>query len=164
GYKLKALLAYRQQMPDGARWLMFGDDAESDADIFVLFGQICSGLRGASLQTRLIASAVHIKDQAEILQLCEQIPIGPDPVELIGIRQVRRRPVIDDPRIIVASSYLTTALVVAHRGHIRPQAVINIAHALRRRGVTDAGLAAAVDQAKKRFGVSDELLKLADRR
>jgi len=164
GYKLKALLAYRQQMPQNARWLMFGDDAEADADIFVLFGQVCAGLRGEELKARLDASAVHPKDQAEIFKLCEQMPVGVDPVELIGIRQVRRRAVVDDPRVVVAHNYLTTALVVAHRGHIQPDAVGNVARALRRRGVTDADLDAAIKQATERFGVSADLVEIAERR
>ncbi len=49
GYKLKALLAYKRRIPDGARFLMFGDDVESDAEVFLLFGEVCAGLRANAL-------------------------------------------------------------------------------------------------------------------
>lgn len=159
GYKLKALLLYRQQLPARARWLMFGDDAESDADIFVLFGQICSGLRGVALQSKLQAHEVHTQDQHEILALSEGLPIEADPVELISIRQVRRR-VFEgfDPRVYAASSYLSTTLLLAHRGFVAPTAVATVARTMRRRGVPESELHAAAQFAIESFGVPEAAL------
>ena len=155
GYKLKALLLYRRQLPRNIRWLMFGDDAESDADIFVLFGQICSGLRGAGLQSKLQQHDVHPHDQRELLALAEALPVeDQDPVELICIRQVRRRSSLSvDPRVFSSSSYLATALLLAHRGHITQDAVATVVRTMRRRGVSDADLRAAEAYARDRFGV-----------
>ena len=59
GYKLAALLLYRAEVPDGARWLLFGDDVEADATAFALFGEVCAGLRGRALAARLEDLGVH---------------------------------------------------------------------------------------------------------
>ena len=39
GYKLTALLSYWRELPKGARWLMFGDDAEAVRELSVLNSQ-----------------------------------------------------------------------------------------------------------------------------
>ena len=159
GYKLKALLAYRRQLPIGARWLMFGDDVEADADIFLLFGEVCAGLRDSALEARLRQLQVHSTDQADILKLCEGLEVGPDPVELVCIRQVRHRPLDgQDARILPCPDYLTTALVVADRGLVRPEAVTSVARALRRRGLSEADLSASADFARERYDVSERVL------
>src|SRR5690606_35987944 len=41
GYKLIALLLYRLEASERARWMMFGDDVEADVDVFRLFGRVC---------------------------------------------------------------------------------------------------------------------------
>ena len=162
GYKLKALLLYRQVVSDGARWLMFGDDVEDDANVFLLFGETCAGLRGIALQQRLAHHHVHPQDQAEILNLCESIPISRDPVALVCIRQVRHRPLeASDPRVFATPNYLATALLCAHRGFIRPQAVAAVARGMRRRGMPDAQVSAAIEYAREHFGAPDALVDLA---
>ena len=159
GYKLKALLMYRAQMPAGARWIMFGDDAESDADIFLLFGEVCARLRGTALQARLRSLDVSPADIQEILRLAEAVAVGHDPVELICIRQVRQRDFTGfDARVLPSPSYLSTALALAHRGYIRRDDVQAVARSMRRRGETDAGLAYAAQLAQSRFGVPDDLV------
>ncbi len=159
GYKLKALLMYRRQVPTGARWLMFGDDAEDDAEIFLLFGRICAELRGRGLQTHLRSLNVPERDVAEVVDLAEGIDFGPDPVELIGIRQVRpHRPQSPDPRVFPSPSYLTTALMLADRGYIQPQAIATVVRTMRRRGVSEAQLSYATRLAEARFDISPDLL------
>lgn len=163
GYKLKGLLLYRKQLPPQARWLMFGDDAEDDANVFVLFGAICAGLRGKALERRLETFAIHPRDLSEVVALAEDIPVTDDPVDLICIHQVRQRPIDErDPRVVASPSYLTTALLLAHRGLIRENAISAVARSLRRRGRSDADLSEAERYARDRFGVPESLVSKAD--
>ncbi len=53
GYKLTALLLYKKKLPDGAHFLLFGDDVERDAEIFTLFGDICAGLSTNGLDFKI---------------------------------------------------------------------------------------------------------------
>ncbi len=53
-FKLSALLLLAEELPDGARCHLFGDDAEKDALIYSLFGDVVAGrLRGAELEWTL---------------------------------------------------------------------------------------------------------------
>ena len=57
-------------MPDGARWLCFGDDVESDAEVFTRFGAVCSGLRGSELEQEVFSrydSEIDSQDLGEIV-------------------------------------------------------------------------------------------------
>ena len=96
GYKLKALLLLRLGHPAGARYTLFGDDVEQDQDSFLLFGEVCAGLRGVALRKRLEAKGVHPRDIDEAVALAAGLASGmPDPVANVFIRQVRgksRRP------------------------------------------------------------------------
>lgn len=165
GYKLKALLAYRRELPDRARWWMFGDDTESDAFVFALFGEVCRGLRGSALTRELEQHRVHPKDQAEIHGLTEGLVVGEDPVERIFIHLASKKepPRSDDPRVVATRSYLQTALVLAAAGRIKKEAVLAVAKDLRLRHVSEAELGAHLVDAKERLGVGEEWLQLLAR-
>lgn len=165
GYKLSALLLYRRELPDGARWLLFGDDVEADAEVFALFGEVCAGLRGEALEGRLRRLGVHRSDVAGVLELCRDLPVTEDPVERIFIHLERGT----DPAafagsaVVATRSYLQTALVLADAGRVRPAAVTAVAMDLRRRGVTERRLEADVDDAVVRLTVPRALAALTRR-
>ncbi len=165
GYKLRALLLYRQEMPIPTQWYCFGDDAESDADVFPLFGEVCAGLRGAALEARLKKHHVHKDDIKNIHAICETTPVTGDPVTGVFIHLYNRT----DParlatdRVFPTRSFLQAALVLAQRGEIRPEAVGTVARRMRRDGlVPDHLLRRDVEDAVLRFGpLDDELLAYA---
>jgi hypothetical protein len=124
GYKLKALLLYRREHPPGARYMLFGDDVERDLESFLLFGEVCAGLRGASLRGRLAKMGVHATDVEEAASIADALPVTADPVTGIFIHEVRGgRLRSADPRVRTAASYLAHARVLLELGKIRARDV-----------------------------------------
>ena len=166
GYKLEALLRYRRELPSGARWLCFGDDVESDAEIFALFGEVCAGLRGADLGQRLRARGVHPEQIETCVALAEEISVTPDPVERIFIHLTGGSDPdrFDDPRVVAARSYLQEALVLLQMERIRPEAVTAVAKDLRRRRIPESEIKRQVLDANVRFGVPLEWALLTAQR
>ena len=153
GYKLKALLLYRRTLPPDAPWLCFGDDAESDAEIFALFGKISAGLRGEALAKELERHRVHPTDVSIVQALSASWPVGGDPVREIYIHlAVGRDPEsFDDERVVATESYLQTAIVLAHRGHIRPGVVTDVARDLHDSGFEDQTLRSQIRDVEERL-------------
>jgi hypothetical protein len=173
GYKLSALLLYRRELPFGARWLLFGDDVEQDAETFRLFGEIGGGFVGAPLLARLEALEVP-EDQARwITELASALAnaapyagaVLENPVERIFIHLERG----SDPsalagdRTVASRSFLETALVLAHMGRIREEAIAAVAADLRARQIQEARIEADLWDAGTRLGVPDELIRRARR-
>jgi hypothetical protein len=120
GYKLKALLAYRREHPAGARYFLFGDDVERDLDCFLLFGEVCAGLRGPALRERLRSMGVNGRDVGEATSLADALPVELDPVARVFIHEVRGgRAVSNDARVLVAPSFLEHARALRALGKIR---------------------------------------------
>ncbi len=164
GYKLQALLHYRRELPGGARWLCFGDDVESDAEVFTHFGAVCAGLRGDALERSLLDAEVHPDDRRAIHALCEDLPITEDPVERIFIHAATGRvPTEPAGRVVRTRSYLQTILVLRQMGRVRAEAISTVAAELRRRGHGEARIRAELDDAVRRLGVDPELTELARR-
>jgi hypothetical protein len=163
GYKVAALLMYRQTIPAAARWMLFGDDVESDAEAFLLFGEVCRNLRGDALRQRLKASDTHPDDQDLILALSEDLPQGEDPVERIFIHlSAKKDPsIFKDPRVVACRSYIQTALVLAHEARIQEQTVSAVAKVLRRFHMPESTLAEHVEDARQRLHIPDTLISLA---
>src|SRR5688572_33207732 len=135
GYKLTALLLYRRELPDGARYLLFGDDVERDLEAFTLFGEVCAGLRGAALRARLHDMGAYADDVDGVVALADTVPIGVDPVERVFIREVRGgRIKSSDPRVAVAPSYLDVARVLQGLGRIRAEGLERVAAECAERG------------------------------
>ncbi len=165
GYKLKSLLLLRHDVPGPSRFYLFGDDVEADAEVFVLFGRVCSGeLRDEALTRHLAERNVHPVDIAEIRALCDTLEITDDPVERVFILlspdgdPERFR----DEKVVAARSYLQTALVLAHLGRIRPESIGTIVKDLRRRQTPEARIRFEVEDAARRFEVPAELCKRAE--
>ena len=167
GYKLRALLLYRQELPAGCKWSLFGDDVESDAEAFALFGEVCAGLRGAALETTLRKLGVHPDDAERCVALADTVEVTDDPVEGIYIHLSRGREPssFTNPKVKATRSFIQTALVLAHRGHIVPSAVSAVAEDLRRTGlIKERELEAHLDDAGIRLEIPAELTDLARRR
>lgn len=124
GYKLKALLLYRREHPPGARYVLFGDDVERDLESFLLFGEVCGGLRGPALRERLASLHVHARDVEECASLADALAVGEDPVAHVFIHEVKGGRVRSaDPRVHVSPTFLEHARVLLRLGKIRPEHV-----------------------------------------
>jgi hypothetical protein len=165
GYKLTALLLYRRKLPDGARWLLFGDDVESDAQAFALFGDVCAGLRGSDLGRRLKRERVSRSDTAAIVELADPLTVTPDPVEkiFIHLEQSSDPSRFTDRRVVATRSYIQTILVLLALGHVRREAVSAVARDFRVRGVAEEFIEAQLADAALRLGIGREALELAAR-
>ena len=169
GYKLCALLLYRRHVGPNARFYMFGDDVESDADVFSLFGEVCAGLSGAALEDVLARHHVHRTDidvaHALIAELKLSTSTFPNPVERVFIHLDRKT----DParfhqrNVVPTYSFLQTALVLGDLGRIRPEAIASIADEIRRCPTPEDKIAEFLDDAKTRLNVSEDMLKWARR-
>lgn len=160
GYKLKALLLYRKELPPGARWFLFGDDSERDLDAFLTFGQICAGLRGPALAERLMTLGCWRPDVDKVVTLADATPVVDDPVVRVFIHEVRGHPRLGsqsafsrDARVVKAPSFLEHALVLRQLGRIRAADVRAVFQDVVRAGVDTAPL--LVD-ARERLGVAAE--------
>ncbi len=163
GYKLAALLLYRREIPSRAKWLCFGDDVESDAVVFGLFAEVCTGLRSDALEARLQRLEVPRHHIATLCELASGLPTGTNPVEKIFIHLERgsRPDAFSDPRVVPTRSYIQTVLVLCGMGRIRPDAIGTVARDLRLNGMSDAALREHVQDAGTRLGVATEWLELA---
>ncbi len=161
-YKVRALLSYARELPEGCRFVLLGDDTESDADAFVLFGEVVAGLRGAGLDERLLGTERW--ERRELLEMAESFPVRPDPVDLVFIHLARGTDParLAHPKVIPTRSYLQTALVLAHRGKIAADGIGAVAKALRRRLVTEPQIAEHLEDARRRLGVPEALLAAAE--
>jgi hypothetical protein len=165
GYKLTALLLYRQDVTAGARWLLFGDDVEADAQSFTLFGEVLAGLRGEALRERLQLLGVSRPRIEDVLALAAPLAIVPDPVQRVFIHLERGADPASftDPRVVPTRSFLQTALALGALQKIRPEAISAVADDLRRRMVPEAQLEAHLQDAEARLKIPQELLRLARR-
>lgn len=164
GYKLAALLGYRREVPAGARWLLFGDDVEQDAEAFLLFGEVCAKLRGDALARRLASYEVHEDDVAIILALADRLPAGtPDPVERVFIHLSNKSDPgrFTEPRVVASRSYVQTALVLAMEDRVAPDTVTAVAKAMRRHRVPEQVIAEHLLDAERRLHVPRSLSNLA---
>ena len=163
GYKLLALLLYWRELPPHARWLMFGDDVEADAEIFVLFGSVVSGLRGAALIRHLQQRGVSLPHLNAIVELCSQLPVAANPVERVFIHLERGQSftAFSKQQVVASQSYIQTALVLCNMGKISPEAVATVARDLRLRGMPEAVLSNHLHDARDRLDVPNHLLALA---
>ncbi|MEC9071943.1 MAG: phosphatase domain-containing protein [Myxococcota bacterium] len=74
-YKLTALLLYRKELPWTVREVLFGDDSESDALIYALYGDVVSGrLRGDDLVRSLQKNDVTDSESERVAELAEGLP------------------------------------------------------------------------------------------
>ncbi len=135
GYKLAALLMNRRDLPPDADEVLFGDDSESDATIYTLYGDICAGrLRGRPLAEVLARLGVAPPDRARILRLAANLPER-DCVRLALINlEVHKRPerFADHGRVAACFDSLQAALILRERGLLPLEAVVAVADQMAR--------------------------------
>jgi len=156
GYKLRALLLYRKEMPHTDRWFLFGDDVESDAEVFSLFGEVCAGVRDQELNSRLRACNVHPDDIKNVHEIAAHVPVGNNPVEKVFIHLTQGSDPDDLETATVApvKSFLQAALWLGAHGLIADNAVSTVTEALRRHArVSEAQLRRQVEDAVLRFQI-----------
>ncbi len=165
GYKLKALLSYRAETPAHARWLLFGDDVESDAEVFGLFGDVCAGLRDAALERRLNDFGVHSADRAQILSIADSLAVTDDPVDCIFIHLSNNSDPAKfvHPKVFPTRSYVQTAILLFSQGRLRERTLGAVAQNLRQRGLSERVLEEHLQDVGERFDIGDEVLGLARR-
>lgn len=165
GYKLCALLHYRRELPEGARWFLFGDDVESDAEVFSLFGEVCAGLREGALRQRMAALKAGAPETERALILSADLPVTPNPVERIFIRLERGRPLESfaalSGGVVPVRSFVQAAFILLALGRLRPADVTAVASDMRREHVPEPVLAEHLEDARVRLGVSEDTLRLA---
>jgi hypothetical protein len=159
-YKLLALLLYWRELPKYARWLCFGDDVESDMEVFVLFDAVCSGYTGRSLESRLRRQGSSRVMVHYVLQIVEQLEPTTHPVERIFVHLEKKSlpELFDNPRVVATRSYIQTALVLAHMKKVRPEAITAVAQDLRRRGFSEQEIHTHVEDIYRRHRIAESFL------
>jgi hypothetical protein len=166
GYKLLALLLYRADVGKSASWLLFGDDVEADAAVFLLFGEVCGGLAGKALEDRLKRAGVRTEELRAVLRASEGLEVSRDPVERIFIHLASGRDPADAPssKVTQTRSFVQTALMLAHMGRVNPRDLRSIVDDVRRQRVPERHIQRDVADAAKRLGVPAELCALVRER
>jgi hypothetical protein len=131
GYKLPALLAGRAGVAPTTREICFGDDAESDAFIYSLYGDLLAGRVPPELLSRILHEAgVYPVDAARTLSLCESMPRA-QAVERIFIHLDRRSPPSRFDRygatVVPIYNYFQAALVLFADQRLTAGSVVRVA-------------------------------------
>ncbi|HEY3356708.1 MAG TPA: phosphatase domain-containing protein [Polyangia bacterium] len=152
-FKLTALLLYHTELPAGAREILIGDDTESDALCYTIFGDAVAGrLRGDALAALLVRRGVGPADAAAITARVDALAPR-DSVEHIYIHLEKRTPpedLLGFARLTATRNALQLALDLWGRQHLGLAAVPRVAAALRQTGVQLAELVATVLDARAR--------------
>lgn len=170
GYKLSALLTLKLQIPGQPRFYCFGDDVESDAAVFTLFSEVMKGLSKDNLLTRLKKEEVHEHDINYILTILENPMIqdsikaykNSSPVEKIFIHLDRRtKPeLLKSDLVQPCYNFLQAAMILTELGKIPETTLVSVAHDLRRNKTAEIAMAIYVQDALKRFSLSNSLTRL----
>jgi len=137
GYKLSALLLNRREIPWTVKETLFGDDSESDALIYALYGDIVAGrVRGERLQRTLLRHGVRREDADYVARLAEGMPEA-ELVELIFINLENKtqpeRFAAFPPNVVAASDTFQMALRLYEERHITRESVLDVARTLHTR-------------------------------
>lgn len=148
GYKLPVLLSARvkdQNLNDEGRRpleVLVGDDAEADAFVYSLYGDLCEGLVDAKDLRRILkAGRVYSDERAACLRYLADIRRGPA-VERILIHLDRQSPPSRfdayGPRVVPFYNYLQAAFVLCEDGRLSGPSVLRVAAVLALRDRFDA--------------------------
>ena len=156
GYKLDALLRMRAMTELGPETL-FGDDAEQDAFIYSLYGDLVAGaIDGDELREILIAAHVY-PDTRELILERARTARQQDTVQRIFINLDRKsapgRFLPFGPRVIPVSDYFQAALILTLDGVLSPQGLVRMASDMRRDANFDVSMFAASYQDLARRGL-----------
>lgn len=134
GYKVSALLRNRRELPWGAEETLFGDDSESDALIYSIYGDCIAGrLRGDLLIQTLTHNGVSAEDAKYIAELSDDLPTK-EIVRGIYINlEVRKNPQLFEgfsPRLVACHDTFQAALRLYEDRHINAEGVLDVAEQL----------------------------------
>ncbi|MFO0747685.1 MAG: phosphatase domain-containing protein [Myxococcota bacterium] len=134
GYKLSALLLNRRELPWSASETLFGDDSESDALVYTIYGDTVAGrLRGERLVKVLSHNGVAAEDGHYVASLADGMP-EKEIVRGIYINlEVRRNPELFEgfsPRVVPCHDTFQAALRLYEDGHIAVEGVLDVAEQL----------------------------------
>jgi len=152
-FKLTALLLYHAELPAGAREVLIGDDTESDALCYALFGDAVAGrLRGDRLKATLVRHGVGVDDAAALVERVEALAPR-DSLARIYIHLEKRTPPESFSafgRLAASRDALQLALDLWGRGEIALPGVVRVAAALHEAGRPLSDLVAALLDARAR--------------
>ena len=131
GYKLPILLENRARCPAEAEEICFGDDAEADAFIYSLFGDMVARRVDEPLVRKVLELAqVYPDDVERVLRAWHDIPVA-DPVRRIFIRLDKLTPPANfaryGPRVVPVFNYFQAALVLMADGLLTAPQVVKVA-------------------------------------
>ncbi len=131
GYKLPILLETRVNFELPSPEVLFGDDAEWDAFIYSLYGDVLAGhVERVDLDKTLQLGKVYAEDRERIFNAIEKIPPY-NAVRRIFINLDRRTPPSQlasyGERVVPIYNYFQAALVLGEQGDLDPDAVIRVA-------------------------------------
>ena len=136
-FKLTALLLYHAELPAGAREILIGDDTESDALCYAIFGDAVAGnLRGDTLRATLARHGVGPNDASAVTALADGLAPR-DSLSRIYIHLEKgTSPEAFAPygRLAATRDALQMALDLWGHGEIAPPGVVRVAAALREAG------------------------------
>lgn len=170
GYKLAALLTLKLHIPGQPRFYCFGDDVESDAEVFSLFSDVLKGLSKSILAERLKKAEVHEHDVNYIFSVLEN-PMLQDsikaykntaPVEKIFIHLDRRtKPErLKSDLVQPCYNFLQAAMILCELGKIPRATLRDVAYDLRRNKTAELAMALYVQDALVRFSLPKHLAEL----
>jgi hypothetical protein len=131
GYKLPVLLDGRSRVQSGCEEFLFGDDAEADAYIYSLFGDLLAGRVDAETLDRILHACDVYPDQRKaVLDLAATLPRR-DAVQRIFIHLERRSPPARfapyGRRLVPIYNYFQAALVLFADGVLPVLSVVKVA-------------------------------------
>ncbi|NUO48224.1 MAG: hypothetical protein HOV80_05125 [Polyangiaceae bacterium] len=138
GYKLPALLLRRCEMGsqrerngDLVREVLLGDDAEADAFVYCLYGDICRGVvDGDTLAAVMRAGGSYDDSIRESVRFAKYIEKG-EVVERVLIHLDRQSSPSEfrayGPRVVPFYNYLQATFVLYEDGRLPPESVLSVA-------------------------------------
>ncbi|MHB8419591.1 MAG: phosphatase domain-containing protein [Myxococcales bacterium] len=131
GYKLPILLDGRSRVPADCQEVLFGDDAEADAYIYSLFGDLLAGRVGEGTLGSILDACEVYPDQRKVaLELAGKAARG-DVVQRIFIHLERRSPPARftpyGRRLVPIYNYFQGALVLFADGVLPAMSVLKVA-------------------------------------
>ena len=134
GYKLSALLLNRQELPWDVQETLFGDDSESDALIYSIYGDVVAGrLRGDALVKTLLKHHVRREDADYVARLADgmqerelvhsifiNLEVRKNPERFSGFHQ----------RLVPCHDTFQASLRLFEDRQIDEEAVVSVAHQL----------------------------------
>ncbi|MFZ9886749.1 MAG: hypothetical protein ACO3JL_04530 [Myxococcota bacterium] len=157
GYKLLALLLYRLEAHPAATWWLVGDDVEADEAVFLLFREVCGGLKGKSLDKALQERGVNSDQRRRCISLADCLSGDMSPFGGIFIHLASGHAPLASTTLGVYQtlSYVQVALVLASAGRIQERDLRAVTADLRRHHMTEAMIEKHLEDAVIRLGVPE---------